>query len=252
MKALLCLLGYLALTVHTVDALEITAKEILDRSEYAKGEGLPGLTVDLYVSTTEDGSVKERYLELKIGGLPNGTDDHSLAEFTRPARYKGQKLLTSRGNMWFVRPGLSKPVPISPRQKMLGSASNGDIASTNFIDNYEPKILREETVDGDDCYVLELKAINKVATYDRIVYWVYKGSFLGFKADYYTASGKLFKSATFEYDNQVNDSGKVRKFLSKMVINDRVQEGNVTVMKYSNVVAKLIPPSAFNLSLLVR
>lgn len=230
----------------------ISAKEIIEKSEYFKGEGLPGLEMSLYVTSFDDKGIKERVLRLEVGGLPNGTDDHSLAYFVKPAKYKGRMLLTSRGNMWFIRPGLSKPVPISARQKMLGSASNGDIASTNFIDNYKPHMVAKEIIDKEPFLVIELNAINNKATYDRIVYWVSEKSFHGVKADFYTASGKLLKTAEFEYENEVEDQGISRKFLSKMKIFDRVQTNNRTIMEYRNVRAKLINASTFNLNLLVR
>ena len=102
-------------------------------------------------------------------------------------------------NMWFAKPGLSKAVPISPRQKLLGGAANGDIASTNYAGDYKIVQTSEDTFNNEPCYLLDLSAVDKKATYDRIKYWISKERLVGVKAEFYTVSGKLFKTATFEY-----------------------------------------------------
>jgi len=155
-------------------------------------------------------------------------------------------------NMWFMKPGLRKPVPISPRQKLMGGASNGDIASTNYAGDYDATLVSEDTVNGEACYLFNLVANNKKVTYNRIRYWISKERLIGVKAEFFTVSGKMFKSATFEYENSVLIQGKPKLFVSKMVITDAVVKSNVTTMNYSNVRIKKIPDSAFNLNLLVR
>jgi hypothetical protein len=177
---------------------------------------------------------------------------NSLAEFTSPPKVKGQKLLMLDRNMWFVKPGLRKPVPISPRQKLMGGAANGDIASTNYAGDYEPASMSDGDVNGEPCYLLDLRAVNKKVTYDRIMYWISKQRLVGVKADFYTVSGKRFKSATLEYDNSITVNQSTRPFVSKMIITDPVIKENITVMSYGKVTIKKIPDSAFNLNLLVR
>ena len=85
----------------------------------------------------------------------------------------------------------------------MGDAANGDIASTNYADDYIGTLSGEEPVKGEACHVLDLKAASKNVTYDRIRYWVSKERLVGVKAEFYTLSGKLFKTAEFRYDNRV-------------------------------------------------
>lgn len=60
-----------------------------------------------------------------------------------PPKSKGNKLLMTNNNMWFYKPGLSKPIAIAQRQKLIGLASYGDIASTNYAEDYEAALLSD-------------------------------------------------------------------------------------------------------------
>ncbi len=186
----------------------------------------------------------------KLNVLVKGTN--CLAEYLAPARIRGQKLLMQDRNMWFIKPGLSRAVPISPRQKLLGGASNGDIASTNYAGDYTIESVEDEDVNNAPCFVYELKAKNKKVTYDRIRYWVSKERQVGLKAQFFTLSGKMFKTALFEYDHTIRINGEDRPFVSRMIIENAVGEAEKTIMVYHGIQIREINASAFNLNLLVR
>jgi len=224
---------------------EMTPKEILEKADEARGN-VEGVEWTIKIESIEGGRKQVRTLIIKA------RDFNSLAEFTSPPKVKGRKLLMIDRNMWFVKPGLRKPVPISPRQKLIGGASNGDIASTNYAGDYKVTNASEELVNEESCYLYDLTATNKKATYDRIKYWISKKRLVGVKADFFTVSGKMFKSAIFEYDNSIMVQDRARSFVSKTVITNAVIKEDITTMIYRNVKIKRIPYSAFNLNLLVR
>ena len=224
---------------------EMTPKEILGKSDEARGS-VKGIEWEIKLESVENGRKQSRTLKIKARGF------NSLAEFISPPKVKGRKLLMIDRNMWFIKPGLRKPVPISPRQKLMGGASNGDIASTNYAGDYSATLVSEDTVNGELCYLLDLTAINKKVTYNRIKYWVSKKRIIGVKAEFFTVSGKMFKSATFEYENSIPVEGNPKPFVSRMIITDAVIQENITTMTYSKIRLKHIPDSTFNLNLLVR
>ena len=224
---------------------EMTPKEILEKADQARGN-LEGVEWKIKIESIERGRKQVRTLIIKA------RDFNSLAEFISPPKVKGRKLLMIDRNMWFIKPGLRKPVPISPRQKLMGGASNGDIASTNYAGDYEPASVSDDTVNGEPCYLLDLRAADKKVTYDRIKYWVSKKRLIGVRAEFFTVSGKMFKSAAFEYENSIMVKGKPQLFISKMVITDAIVKENITTMTYEKVKIKKIPDSTFNLNLLVR
>lgn len=223
----------------------LTPKQILSRADRARGN-MEGVEWEIEIESVENGRIQKRTLRV------TAREYNSLAEFLSPPKVKGQKLLMIDRNMWFIKPGLRKPVPISPRQKLMGGASNGDIASTNYAGDYEPTSVADDTVNGEPCFLLDLKAANKKATYDRIRYWISKERLVGVKSEFFTVSGKKFKWAAFEYKNRIMVEGKPIAFVSKMVITDAVIQGDVTTMTYEKAALKKIPDSAFNLNLLVR
>ncbi len=72
------------------------------------------------------------------------------------------------------------------------------------------------------------------------------------KAEFYTVSGKLFKTAVFEYGNTVTIDGQPQPFISKMTITSAIIKEDVTVMSYRKVSFRKVHDSTFNLNLLVR
>ena len=241
-KALLALLLLLApLAVHAAP----TPREILEISDRARGK-VPGLVWTVKMTDKNAEGEKAQTLEVKARNAD------ALASFLDPPRVKGQKLLIVGRNMWFIKPGVSKAVPISPRQRLMGQAANGDIASTNYAADYEGTLSGEEACGNDSCYVLDLKAAAQNLTYDRIVYWVSKTKGYGVRADFYTVSGKKFKSALFEYGNTITLEGKKIPFVSRMTIEDALRPAEKTVLEYSGITVRTLPDSAFDLNLLLK
>lgn len=223
----------------------MSPREILRKADEARGNE-EGIEWEIDIRSVERGRKQRRLLKVKARSY------NALAEFLSPANVKGEKLLMIDRNMWFVKPGLSKAVPISPRQKLLGGAANGDIASTNYAGDYKIIEVSEAVCGGETCHVFDLAAIKRSVTYDRIKYWVSKKRYVGVKAEFYTVSGKLFKTATFEYKNDIVHNRKPREFISKMIITSATSRGDVTTMNYRGVKFKKIPNSTFNLNLLSR
>jgi hypothetical protein len=223
----------------------LSPEEILRKADEARGN-MEGVVWEIDIKSIEGGREQNRIIKVSARGF------NSLAEFLAPPNVKGQKLLMIDRNMWFVKPGLSKAVPISPRQKLIGGAANGDIASTNYAGDYKVTQTAEDTINGEDCYLFDLSAVDKKVTYDRIKYWISEERLVGVKAEFYTVSGKMFKTATFSYDNSITVDEAPRPFISKMVITSAVMKEDVTTMIFGKVAFKKIPDSMFNLNLLLR
>ncbi len=220
-------------------------KDILRKADEARGNA-EGVEWEIAIESIEGGRQQQRTIRVTARGF------NSLADFLAPPNVKGQKLLMLDRNMWFAKPGLSKAVPISPRQKLVGGAANGDIASTNYVGDYKIVQTSEGIVNGEPCYLFDLNAVDNRATYDKIKYWISKERLVGLKAEFYTVSGKMFKTATFEYKNSITVDGKPREFISKMVITSAIIREDVTTMSYRKASIKKVPDSIFNLNLLTK
>lgn len=223
--------------------------EILAATDQVRGGGVPGVQWDLKIVTSDpdsDAGSNERQLQVRAAG------DNSVAETTYPPRAAGARLLQLGRNMWYGRSDLQKPVSISSRQKMMGPAANGDIASTNYSKDYNATLLREEEVDGEPAYVLDLVGKSKFCTYDRIVYWISKERLVPVKAEFYTVSGKVLKTAKFETDNAIVLDGRKQAFVSRMVIQDAINSDNVSVLEYSNIKVGAFARDVFSVASLTR
>src|SRR5437867_803163 len=147
--------------------------------------------------------------------------DRSVVEFTAPQTEKGKYLLMLRDAMWIYMPSASRPIRISPLQRLMGQASNGDVARTSFTVDYTPTTIDEE----QDQWVLDLSAKDPSVAYSRVRLWVDKKSYQPRRADFYVVSGKLIKRALYHLDRGV---------VTSVTIDDLLRPGNRTVMRYAN------------------
>ena len=238
-----CVLLFFFAAVCPASGISATPYEILKKCDEARGN-LSGITWIVSVEALERGRKNLRHILVKSSGF------NVVAETLKPPRRKGQLLILVKGNMWFYKPGLSKPVPVSQRQKLLGLAANGDIASTNYAEDYDILSFEKVDFDGRPCYLFKLEAKTKNATYSRINYWVGIQPYLGIQAEYYTARGKLLKSARMTYNNRIAADDGEGMFISSMVIHDELMSDDTTTLNFSDPVLQPIPDHVFNLNLL--
>jgi outer membrane lipoprotein-sorting protein len=218
---------------------------VSDRSRGAAA-ALQGVSWNSEVKADEDGEKSSVSYAVKIRG------NDAVAETEAPPRQKGEVALFNDRTLWFYKPGLRKPVSISPRQKLMGQAANGDIASTQYARDYDPASIKDDQVGTEAAWLLDLKAKAKNVTYDRIHYWVSKKTKLAVKAEFLTLSGEVFKVAEFKYGNQIKLKGTNFPFVSEMRIQDAHNPKNVTTIIYRNPREEAHPPSLFNVNNLVK
>lgn len=75
-------------------------------------------------------------------------------------------------------------VRLSLAQRFVGQASNGDLARANFVGDYHPTLIGTEKVGNDAFYLLELTAVDRSVTYQRVRYWVEQGNYRPYKAEF--------------------------------------------------------------------
>jgi hypothetical protein len=237
----------LLLCANAVLAGELTPAEILRRADEARGN-IAGQAVEWTISLTTTREDETKEMQLRVTN--RGSD--TLTEILTPEKAKGQKLLVSGGEMWFLKPGLSKPVPVPRRQKLLGDAATGDITSTDYAGEYDVVSSVEEKIDGVPCYAFDLKARTHAPSYDRIKYWIAKQRLVGMKAEFYSVSGKLLRTIALQHRDSLELGGKKRAFISKLTILDEMAKGKVTTLDFSAPVLKTLPQDFFNVTRLAE
>jgi outer membrane lipoprotein-sorting protein len=172
----------------------------------------------------------------------NSGQFRSLIRYVAPARDANKLILYSGKDLWFYDPSSKASIRLSPQQRLLGQASNGDVVTVNLAKDYQATTaVEEDTQDGErqtkHCYKLAMNAATPDATYHHIEMWIETGNNHPVKARFYTDSGKLLKTAYYRrYEKQLGIDRP-----TETVIIDGLDPSWVTVMRYSNLVKRDVP-----------
>jgi len=166
----------------------------------------------------------------------------SLIRYIAPARDANKLILYSGRDLWFYDPSSKASIRMSPQQRLLGQASNGDVLTVNLAKDYQASTAAEEdAVDGDRqtklCYKVAMQASTTDATYHHIEMWIEVANFHPVKARFYSDSGKMLKSAYYRrYEKQLGIDRP-----TETVIIDGLDPNWVTVMRYTDMVKRDVP-----------
>jgi hypothetical protein len=204
----------------------------------------PGRSFSVTVTLTDfqrgkqvDSSTLQSYSRLQSGGQYS-----SLVRFLLPARDTGKLMLKNGNDMWFFDPTNKASVRLSPQQRLLGQASNGDVATVNLAKDYKPTLLGEEEVQNGErqvrkSYKLALVALAPDVTYASIEMWVDKENSRPIKARFFAESSRLLKTVYYrKFEPQL---GVARP--TESVIIDGLDPQSVTLMRFSDYAARDIP-----------
>jgi outer membrane lipoprotein-sorting protein len=216
-------------------ATTVNADALLKKSDTYRN-GWPSYSLRVKITNFESGkSDEERLYEVSQKGT-----DRTYVEFMSP-REKGRHLLMLGDDMWIYLPDTSRPVRITPLERLSGDASNGDVARTNYAADYSAVYVRTEKVGSEECNVLELTARRKGATYQRILYWLRAQDARPVRAEFYLTSGKHIKSATF--DEYAPSGGKM--LLRRFTLYDEIRHNSHSVLEYSDSAPRNLPDKLF-------
>jgi hypothetical protein len=236
----------LSARAEDVSAPPMTAHDMVAASDKVRNPGQP---FRLRNSITEyvRGKVNDT-LGLSIYAREDGASGQydNLVRYVDPPRDAGKMVLLDGSKMWFYDPASKASVRISPQQRLIGEAANGDVVSVNLARDYKAELLGAESLqDADrksrDCWHLQLVAADDDAVYSRIDYWLERGTYYPVKGKYYADSGRLLKSAYFH--NYREELGGMRP--TEVIILDGVDTSLVTTMNFSDYRTQEIPDAWF-------
>lgn len=238
-------LFFLSLLLNSgLSAAAPSAADILAASDAIRNPGKPfSVTVTLtefQAGKQVDTSTLTSYSRTQ----QHGGQFASLIRFVLPARDAGKLMLKNGNEMWFYDPTSKASVRLSPQQRLLGQASNGDVATVNLAKDYKATLAGEEEIqDGErrkrNAYKLLLSAASPDVTYASIELWVDAENSRPIKARFFAESTRLLKTAYYRrYQPQL---GTERP--TETVIIDGLNPQSVTIMRFSDYVARNIPDS---------
>lgn len=212
---------------------ETAPNDIVKKADLKRGLG--NVSHSFNVVVTDQDNKKEKY-HVYFKDVNN-----TLTEQTEPERARGRKLLMKDYDIWLFTPNIKKALRISLEQKLTGQVSNGDIARTNYAEDYDATIIEEKKSDKEN-YYLDLKAKNKKVTYGRIEYVVSKKEYAPVEATFFALSGKPLKRAKFSDFKPIQGMSRA----TKMVITDYLQKDKVSTLIFQDHKPEKFSDSLFN------
>lgn len=199
--ALLCLL-------HAALAFAETPEEkglAIAMEADLRDQGFVDTQVDMgMVLRNSKGGENRREMRLKSLEVPED-GDKSIMIFDTPHDIKGTGLLTfshkvGDDDQWLNLPALKRVKRIASKNKsgpFVGSEFAFEDLSSQEVEKYTYKYLRDEVYEGQDCFVSERYPVDKNSGYTRQVTWTDKAHYRPLKVDYYDRKGAHLKTLTF-------------------------------------------------------
>ena len=219
------------------------ARSIVEKADLVR---FPSGGFEVNVTIANSGPEKDSELR-KYKVLSKG-NENSIVMVTEPASERGQILLMRGRDLWVFLPNVSQPVRVPLSQRLTGQVANGDLARANFAGDYTPRLLRSDVVDGEPMHVLELIANDRGVTYSKVIYWVRQSNNWPHRAEFYSVSDRLLKTA--RYENFTRLGGRTRP--ARLVMHDALRDGEQSVLDYADLKPRELADRIFTKDYLKR
>ncbi len=184
----------------------------------------------------KQGQESRRMIRLKDLEV-EGDGDKSLSIFDDPRDVKGTAFLSfthalQADDQWLYLPALKRVKRISSANKsgpFMGSEFAYEDLSSQEVEKYSYKWLRDETLDGHDSFVVERYPAYEDSGYTRQILWIDKAMYQPRKIEFYDRKDSLLKILEFTDYQQYLD--KYWRPLKMLVTNQ--QNGKSTQLDWS-------------------
>ena len=205
--SLTLLSGYVSAETPEEKGLSIAVEA--DRRDSGFGDFTAHMTMTLSNRQGEKSVRKLRVKTLEV----EGDGDKSLSIFDEPRDIKGTAMLTfshalKPDEQWLYLPALKRVKRISSKNKsgpFMGSEFAYEDLSSQEVEKYSYKYLRDEEINGLDSFVVERIPAYKYSGYSRMVVWLDKEHYRPQKIAFFDRKNKLLKTLLFENYQQYLD-----------------------------------------------
>ncbi|MFA5633117.1 MAG: outer membrane lipoprotein-sorting protein [Porticoccaceae bacterium] len=153
----------------------------------------------------KQGQESERILRIKSREV-EGDGDQSLTIFDTPRDVKGTAFLSythalTADDQWLYLPALKRVKRISSSNKsgpFMGSEFAFEDLTSFEVEKYTYKWLRDEALDGVDCFVIEYYPAYQHSGYTRQLAWVNKDTYQPERVEFYDRKNALLKTLSYK------------------------------------------------------
>ncbi len=182
---------------------------------------------------------KESVRVIRVANLEmDGDGDKGLTIFDEPRDIKGTAFLTFSHSLvpdeqWLYLPALKRVKRIASKNKsgpFMGSEFAFEDISSFEVPKYTYRYLKDETVNGQDCFVVEAIPQYKHSGYKRIEMWIDKTEYRTQKMVFYDRKNSLLKTNILsDYHQYLDQYWRAHKMSMENHIT-----GKSTVLEWSN------------------
>ena len=212
--------------------LEI-AKEA-DRRDTGFGDQTASLIMEL---RNKQGNKSIREVRVKTLEVI-GDGDKSMSIFDKPADVKGTAFLTNShylkpDDQWLYLPALKRVKRITSKNKsgpFMGSEFAYEDISSQEVEKYTYKYLRDEIINGIDCFVIERTPTYKYSGYTKQITWINKQEYRPERIVFHDRKNTRLKTLNYSgYKRYLN-----KFWRAKEMFMENHQTGKSTLLTWSN------------------
>lgn len=194
------LLGAIAINVgaQTAEERGLAIAQEADRRDTGWSDQTADMLMTLRNKQGDESTRRIRTRTLEV----EGDGDKGLTIFDHPLDVKGTAFLsfthaTEPDDQWLYLPALKRVKRISSRNKsgpFMGSEFAFEDISSQEVEKYRYRYLRDETLDGRDTFVIERYPEYEHSGYTRQVVWIDQTMYQPLKIEFYDRKDELLKT----------------------------------------------------------
>jgi len=237
-KSIVTLILLLLLTpILHAETAEEKGLEIITEVD-RRDQGWQDSSADMMM-TLRNRNGKESIREIRVKNLEViGDGDKGLTVFDQPRDVKGTAFLTyshalEPDEQWIFLPALKRIKRISSSNKsgpFMGSEFAYEDISSFEVAKYSYVYLRDGRLDGQGCFVLEIRPQYRDSGYTESHIWINKAHYRPEKIDFYDRKDSLLKIQRFtDYQQYLGQYWRAQTMTM-----ENQQNGKSTILKWTN------------------
>lgn len=227
---------YKLLAITLLNGLSLTgifaqsAAEILQKS------------LDLVQGTSSTATLKMQIVreswtrEIGLKSWSFGTE-YSLIKITAPARDEGTTFLKRGHELWNWQPRIERTIKMPPSmllQSWMGSDFTNDdlVRESSIVEDYTHKLLRQETLEGKTCHVIELTPKSGApVVWGKVITWITTTGYMTLKTEFYDEDDILINTMTGTNIRRIDG----RELPTLLEVVPAEEPGNKTIITYESL-----------------
>jgi outer membrane lipoprotein-sorting protein len=233
---LLFAVGFVVVTAFPSQAAEMSAYDIVKKSNDLLDQAKDSQVTMLMTLVNDKGQKRERSLSAFVKKYGKG-NSKSILFFNSPADVKGTSFLVwsedgKDDKQWLYLPALQRVRQISASgrgESFMGTEFTFYDMGSHDIDDFTYTLMKEEPVDGELSYVIQVLP-KKPEFYSKAIVWIRKSNFIPIKTDFFNLKGEFEKQGKFTQVKNIQGINTPTHTEMHNVINNRT-----TTLDLSNI-----------------